>query len=110
MKALNSRALRLSLLMLSVAFIAGADFSTEVPLYGVFEKSVTNRTKYQNPFDFREVELETTFTSPSGRIVRFRGFYDGDKRWKYRFMPDETGVWKYRSEERRVGKEWRSRW
>ena len=95
MKALNSRALRLSLLMLSVAFIAGADFSSEVPLYGVFEKSVTNRKAYKNPFDFREVELETTFTSPSGRVVRFRGFYDGDKRWKYRFMPDETGVWKY---------------
>ncbi len=86
---------RLFLLVLSIPFILGADSPPDVPLYGVFEKSVTNQKEYRNPFDFKKVELQTTFTSPSGRVVRFWGFYDGDQRWKYRFMPDETGVWKY---------------
>ncbi len=75
--------------------MAGADFSPDVPLNGVFEKSVTNRKEYRNPFDFKEVELQTTFTSPSGRAVHFRGFYDGEGNWKFRFMPDKPGRWKY---------------
>src|SRR3989338_3153309 len=83
------------LLILFIPFIAGAGDSTDVPLYGVFEKSVTNQKGHKNPFDFKEVELQTTFTSPSGRVVHFRGFYDGEANWKFRFMPDKPGRWKY---------------
>lgn len=73
-----------------------------VGLYDVFEKSVTNSKSYSNPFDFNVVELQTKFTSPSGRTVSYFGFYDGNGAggqtgnvWKLRFMPDETGTWNY---------------
>ena len=72
------------------------------PLYGVFETSITNNNTYTNPFNYKEIELQTTFTSPSGRKVDFFGFYNGDGSggqvgnvWTMRFMPDETGTWKY---------------
>jgi len=48
------------------------------------------------------VEIEATFTSPSGRQITWWGFYDGDGQggqsgniWKVRFMPDELGTWSF---------------
>ncbi len=74
----------------------------QVELYNVWETQVTNYSSYSNPFNFRVIELQATFTSPSGRLVNFFGFYDGDGSggqagniWKLRFMPDEPGVWTY---------------
>ncbi|MBW7996620.1 MAG: DUF5060 domain-containing protein [Candidatus Glassbacteria bacterium] len=64
-----------------------------VPLYGLFETSVTNKSRYSNPFS--DVTLNASFTSPSGRVVRFWGFYDGINLWRQRFMPDELGTWFY---------------
>ena len=79
----------------------GAEASTgQVPLYGLFEQSITNNRVYSNPFF--DVELNAVFTSPSGRVINFFGFYDGDGHggqdgtvWKQRFMPDELGTWTY---------------
>jgi Domain of unknown function (DUF5060)/Putative collagen-binding domain of a collagenase len=74
----------------------------KVPLYGIFEAHVANPTDYENPFDYRVIELRTRFVSPSGRVVRFLGFYNGDGAggqagdvWTLRFMPDEVGRWSY---------------
>ena len=71
-----------------------------VPVYGMFETCVTNTTGYANPF--ANVDLRAVFVSPSGRDVRFLGFYDGNGKggqvgtlWKQRFMPDEAGTWSY---------------
>jgi outer membrane protein assembly factor BamB len=71
-----------------------------VPLWGRFETQVSNPRSYANPFT--DVTLNAVFTSPSGKRVRFFGFYDGDGRghqqgnvWKMRFMPDEPGTWSY---------------
>jgi hypothetical protein len=71
-----------------------------VPLYGLFETSIINTTSYDNPF--ADVELNAVFTSPTGRLVSFFGFYDGDGNggqtgnvWKQRFMPDEVGTWTF---------------
>ena len=71
-----------------------------VPLYGLFETSITGAKVYKNPFS--EVELKAIFESPSGRRVEFFGFFDGNGKggengniWKQRFMPDETGRWEY---------------
>lgn len=73
-----------------------------VPLYGLFETSVTNGATYDNPFDYTDIELQATFTSPTGRSINGFGFYDGDGAggqagdvWKLRFMPDEVGTWAY---------------
>jgi hypothetical protein len=71
-------------------------------LYGAWEMQVSNLRIYRNPFDFTEIELQATFTAPSGRKINFFGFYDGDGKggqtgnvWKLRFMPDELGAWSY---------------
>jgi hypothetical protein len=74
----------------------------QVGLYDVWESRLVNPTSYANPFDFTVIELQATFTAPSGRRVNFFGFYDGDGNggqtgnvWKLRFMPDELGAWNY---------------
>jgi len=75
--------------------------SREVPLWGRFETQIINERGYSNPF--RDVVLNAVFTSPTGRSVKFSGYYDGDGSggqngnvWKLRFMPDELGTWSYR--------------
>jgi hypothetical protein len=79
---------------------SGAGGGIEVPLYRVYERSVTNSRAYANKFT--DVVLRAQYTAPSGRQVNFYGFYDGDGSgaqdgnvWKMRFMPDETGAWSY---------------
>ena len=74
----------------------------QVGLYDLWEIEVTNPRKYPNPFNFTMIELQATFTAPSGRQVNFFGFYDGDGNggqtgdtWKLRFRPDESGTWRY---------------
>lgn len=74
----------------------------QVGLYNVFETQIINSNAYANPFDFNEIELRSSFTSPSGKNYLFFGFYDGDGQggqtgnvWKQRFMPDEVGTWTY---------------
>jgi hypothetical protein len=55
-----------------------AEPPTQVPQWGRFERAVENNSRYNNPF--ADVELQVTFTSPSGRAVKFIGFYEGDGR------------------------------
>ena len=75
---------------------------SKAPLFGVFETHLTNDKTYSNPYDFRVIELQATFTSPSGKKYSYFGFYDGDGNgglngnvWRLRFMPNETGAWTY---------------
>ena len=58
-----------------------------------FETSVEHTKNYQNPYS--DVTLNVTYRKPDNTIVKFWGFYDGDSIWKIRFMPDQTGLWKY---------------
>jgi len=52
---------------------------------------------YDNPiYDVKDFRI--TFIAPSGRKKIVRGFWDGGKIWKVRFMPDETGLWHWASE------------
>lgn len=74
--------------------------SPQVPLWGLFEASVTNSRSYTNPFT--DTELHTRFVSPSGRAYTFFGFYDGDGNggqqgniWKLRFMCLQQGTWSW---------------
>lgn len=83
--------------------LAAAASTPEVGLYRLFEASVTNTNTYDNKF--ADVELQVQYQAPSGRIVNFIGFFDGDGKgggdlrngtvWKMRFMPDEPGEWTY---------------
>jgi pectin methylesterase-like acyl-CoA thioesterase len=51
-----------------------------------------------NPFV--DVELSATFKQGS-RSVQVTGFYDGDGRYKLRFMPDAIGTWEYETRSNR---------
>ena len=80
--------------------IANGNNPNDIPLFGKFEIQVINNTIYENPF--MDVELNSVFTSPSGKKVHFFGFYDGDGQggqkgnvWIQRFMPNEAGTWTY---------------
>lgn len=66
----------------------------EVGIWKMFEIELENPTNYNDPF--RDVVLKAEFTHKLGRKIDFWGFYDGDKTWKVRFMPDETGRWDYK--------------
>lgn len=74
-----------------------------VPLWGVFDATLTNSREYEDPFN--ETELLTTFTSPSGKVYSFFGFYDGNGKggqegnvWRIRFMCLEEGAWTWSAE------------
>lgn len=93
------------LLFFSIQLCAAGSSKEAVTVgkYRVFEQTVENRQLYANRFT--DVELLVQYQAPSGRIVNFFGFYDGNGQgegdardghiWKMRFMPDETGTWQY---------------
>jgi len=60
-----------------------------------FELTLPGSRGHRNPFT--DVLLEATFTAPSKRQLRAWGFYDGSHSWRLRFMPDETGQWRYQA-------------
>src|SRR5260370_36710762 len=72
------------------------------------EWSYTSGKRYEDPFN--EVELDVIITSQSGEVRRIPGFWAGGPMWRVRYSPPAAGQYSYRSEERRVGKECRSRW
>jgi hypothetical protein len=73
-----------------------------VGLYEKFEISLNLRCEFYNPFDPEEIDITTTFTSPTGKHWSIHGFYDYNfgMLWKVRFSPNETGIWQYRVEVR----------
>jgi hypothetical protein len=60
-----------------------------------FEATFESSVEYENPV--QEVSVEVFFTSPSGQQRTLLAFWDGDKTWRVRFSPDETGEWHYES-------------
>ncbi len=65
-------------------------------LWHRYEITFTSDKDYDNPlYDVRDFSV--IFTSPSGRERKVNGFWDGDRNWKVRFMPDELGGWSWQS-------------
>ena len=62
-----------------------------VAQWDIFELALPGPTA-GNPFV--DVQLTATFTH-GDRAVTVNGFYDGDGIYRIRFMPDETGAWRY---------------
>jgi hypothetical protein len=62
-----------------------------IPRWEVFELALDGPSS-GNPFI--EVQLSATFTL-GYRAVSVAGFYDGEGRYKIRFMPDAEGEWSY---------------
>ena len=68
-----------------------------MPQWGIFEQRFYSETRYENPL--HEVRpFQVTFTAPSGAQKTVRGFWNGEHDWRVRLMPDETGVWHYRTQ------------
>jgi hypothetical protein len=82
-----------TILLVAVCSAAYGAAPATVKLWDRFEGSVTNSRSYADPY--RDVDLAVTYTGPRGATVRFRGFYDGDKTWRFRFMPHLAGRWQY---------------
>ncbi len=68
----------------------------QVGLWDRFETAIRNDKEYDDAY--RNVTLNVTYTKPDGSKVDFRGFYDGGRTWRIRFMPDELGWWRWRAE------------
>lgn len=86
----------LFLLLLYPALCLTAYGTGEVPVWDRFELNLESDRVYENPlYDVKD--FKALFTSPSGRTKLINGFWDGDRVWKIRFMPDETGTWNYRT-------------
>jgi hypothetical protein len=62
-----------------------------VPKYGMLELELHCTERFENPF--RDASCMAEFASPAGTRIRVEGFYDGEDRWKVRFVPREHGSW-----------------
>jgi PelA/Pel-15E family pectate lyase len=85
--------LRFVLLMLACALAQAAPVerwsSTDIELAG---------PSAGNPF--MEVDLSATFRQGT-RSIKVPGFYDGEGKYKIRFMPDQVGTWTYETHSNR---------
>ncbi len=70
---------------------------TEVGLWGKLEIAFQSSRDYENPL-YDVSDFQVTFESPSGRVQKVDGFWDGGRNWRVRFQPDELGQWSYRTE------------
>ncbi len=83
--------------LLALLFIHKLPSQVQAPMkvgrWGLWEARLKSDRRYFNPFT--EVTVIATFRSPSGKVWTVEGFYDGDRTWKVRFMPDEIGQWRW---------------
>lgn len=63
--------------------------------YERLEIELTSPERYANPY--LEVQVGIEFTTPDGKRITVPGFWDGDNRWKVRFVPIQVGNWKWKS-------------
>ena len=81
----------------TVIFLTVFGLQAQTPIWTKHEIRFESSKTYDNPvYDVQEFRVE--FTAPSGRRKVVRGFWDGGTDWKVRFLPDETGTWKWESE------------
>jgi len=82
---------------LSALLVAvGSASAASVAKWERFEVKLESSANHTNPV--QQAALTATFTSPSGKAQRVYGFWDGERTWKVRFAPNETGKWTYKTE------------
>lgn len=64
-----------------------------VPQWEIHKFALQGHSAASNPFT--DASLVGEFTSPSGKVLRIDGFYDGGTTWRLRFAPSEVGEWSY---------------
>ncbi len=88
---------RSGIMLLVFFLIIFGKLVAQTPIWTKHEIGFQSSETYDNPiYDVRDFKV--LFTAPSGREKVVRGFWDGGTDWKVRFMPDETGRWKYETE------------
>lgn len=78
----------LSWILLLVFKVQAAE---EVGIWMKFEQDFESSKAYENPL-YEVEKFVVHFTSPTGRVKKINGFWDGGNNWKVRFAPDEQGV------------------
>lgn len=83
---------------------------TTVEQYAKFEAQIDHDAVYENPYDYDELAIGATFTSPDGTSYEVDGFYmqdyslnlqtgsltpAGEGEFRVRFAPDAPGVWSF---------------
>ena len=73
----------------------------------IYELSFRSDNEYVNPYNAIPVDavnedlLTVTFSGVNGAAegeeIKVTGYWDGEKNWKVRFAPPETGTWRYES-------------
>ena len=66
----------------------------QISQWAKYEPAFQSDKSYENPI-YDVDQFKSTFISPSGREKIIHGFWDGDKTWRVRFMPDEIGTWTF---------------
>ncbi len=69
----------------------------QIGIWMKFEKSFESSKDYPNPI-YNVSKFTVHFTSPTGKIKKVNGFWDGVRNWKVRFSPDELGEWQFVTE------------
>ncbi|MEB2782972.1 DUF4038 domain-containing protein [Algoriphagus sp. C2-6-M1] len=64
--------------------------------YDRFEHVFTSTKDYANAL-YDVGTFDIMFISPSGQEKTVRGFWDGGRTWKVRFMPNEVGTWTFKT-------------
>jgi hypothetical protein len=59
----------------------------------VTEIALASSQNYSAVDAYTDVDVTARFTNPSGTTTIVRGFWDGERTWKIRFMPMEAGTW-----------------
>jgi hypothetical protein len=73
-------------------FLAASAQAQSVPLWGRWERSFTAAAS-----DPTNIQFVVELTSPSGKVFNIDGFWDGGSTWRARFMPTESGTWRFKS-------------
>ncbi|WP_057936300.1 apiosidase-like domain-containing protein [Algoriphagus resistens] len=82
-----------TVLLFFLLCISGFSFG-QTKQFDRFEYIFQSEKTYENPL-YDVSTFDITFISPSGREKTLRGFWDGGRNWKVRFMPDELGEWSF---------------
>ena len=86
----------LSVLSAAVMACLNSASAASVAKWERFEVKLESSANHTNPV--QQAALTATFTSPSGKAQKVYGFWDGERTWKVRFAPNETGKWTYKTE------------
>jgi hypothetical protein len=85
-----------TLLLLSFNGLTLANQTDQTAVWHKYEIRFTSNKDYSNPiYDIKAFTV--VFTSATGREKTVNGFWDGERDWKVRFMPDEPGEWSWQS-------------